>query len=262
MKKVLFSDMDGTIIDHQGLLHQKDKEYIQKLRKQGHLMVYCTGRNEHEVRIALQEYDLPYDYLILNNGAHIIDKDGNDLLKKEIDGKTGIEIIEHCFVYQDCFIFFYDGNRKLHLATCNDKTYIHTEAKLIQTTKHDFFEEYKKSKSFDILCFNQKDEKMDKTMEVKRYLESTYPEVSGCLNTHYLDIVPAGCNKGTGVKALLSLLEEEVESYGIGDSYNDTSMMQEVDHGYTFYRCKDEIKKHADHFVDYVYEVIEDMLGG
>ena len=31
MKKILFSDMDGTIMNQDGLLYDKDKEMIEKL---------------------------------------------------------------------------------------------------------------------------------------------------------------------------------------------------------------------------------------
>ena len=85
-------------------------------------------------------------------------------------------------------------------------------------------------------------------------------EAHGTLNMHYLDITPSGCTKGTGISNLVSLLNEDVVSYAIGDSYNDISMFEHADHGYTFNRADELIKKHSDKQVDYLSELIDEML--
>ena len=38
MIKMLFSDMDGTIIDFNEMKHEHDKEMLEELKKQGHLI--------------------------------------------------------------------------------------------------------------------------------------------------------------------------------------------------------------------------------
>ena len=75
MKKILFCDMDGTIINESGLLYSKDKEMIKRFRDAGNIFVFNTGRNIEEVRGEINKHDLAYDYLILNNGAQIMNKD-------------------------------------------------------------------------------------------------------------------------------------------------------------------------------------------
>ena len=52
MKKILFCDMDGTIIDLDGLL-SPDKEKVEKLHQAGHLFAFNTGRN-YEKHYAVQ----------------------------------------------------------------------------------------------------------------------------------------------------------------------------------------------------------------
>ena len=263
MKKILFSDVDGTIIDQNGLLHPQDKEAINQLRAQGHYMVLCTGRTKKEIQVLLNTYHFPYDYLILNNGSRIIDKDGNDLYKKEVSAQAGRKIIENCLNYQDYSLFFYDGIREISLAWINNKTHIYGDHGMVETDEYDFLEEYKKSSSFELICFNQNNEQIDQTIRIKEFVESQFKdELSAHLNTYFLDIVPANCSKGSGIKTLLSLLCEQVESYAVGDSYNDILMFDAVNHSYTFHRCLDEIKQHTDKQVDYVYQIIDDMLGG
>ena len=57
-------------------------------------------------------------------------------------------------------------------------------------------------------------------------------------------------------------INQEVISYCIGDSYNDLDMFEKADHAYTFNRVEKQIKEKTEKQVDYVYEVINDMLEG
>ena len=41
---------------------------------------------------------------------------------------------------------------------------------------------------------------------------------------------------------------------------NDISMFEHADHGYTFNRADELIKKHSDKQVDYLSELIDEML--
>ena len=65
MKKILFCDMDGTIIDLDGLLYPPDKEKVEKLHQAGHLFAFNTGRNYEEALRSTNKLDLYYDYLVL-----------------------------------------------------------------------------------------------------------------------------------------------------------------------------------------------------
>lgn len=68
-------------------------------------------------------------------------------------------------------------------------------------------------------------------------------------------------SKGLGMKKLAEYLGIEHENiYAIGDSYNDISMIESAKHGYTFRRSDEVVQKKANHLVDYLYEVVEDIL--
>ena len=91
--------------------------------------------------------------------------------------------------------------------------------------------------------------------------DQKYVGIHATLNVVYLDIT-VDCTKGSGLKKLCSLLDQEVISYCIGDSYNDLDMFEKADHAYTFNRVEKQIKEKTEKQVDYVYEVINDMLEG
>ena len=48
--------------------------------------------------------------------------------------------------------------------------------------------------------------------------------------------------------------------YTVGDSLNDISMFKITKNSYTFNHAEEIVKPHANNIVDYVHEVIEDML--
>ena len=111
MKKILFCDMDGTIIDLDGLLYPRIKRKWKSYIQAGHLFAFNTGRNYEEALRSTDKLDLYYDYLVLNNGAHIVDRNDQELFKRVISKQAGIDIIEHCLKYDDMWIYFYDGKR-------------------------------------------------------------------------------------------------------------------------------------------------------
>lgn len=260
MKKILFSDMDGTIIDLDGLLYPPDKDMVEKLHQAGHLFAFNTGRNYEEALRSTNKLDLYYDYLVLNNGAHIVDCNNNELFKRVIPKSIGIDIVEHCLEYKDMWVNFYDG--KVTLGYFNGQTYIYNDAGRPElTSDYDFIKEYPNVEEFDIIAINQDNQAIDEVLKIQKYIDENYAsDAHGTLNMHYLDITPSGCSKGTGITNLINLIGEDVTSYAIGDSYNDISMFEHADHGYTFNRVADEIKQHSDKQVDYLAELIDEML--
>ena len=92
----------------------------------------------------------------------------------------------------------------------------------------------------------------DKIDIIMTRIEEKYGSYVECHpNLHFLDVVPNDCSKGTGVNYLKE--NTNATTYTIGDSWNDLSM---IDYAH------DAIQKKADHVYSYVYEMIDDILGG
>lgn len=256
--KILFSDMDGTIVDREGILHKKDCEMMHVLQDKGHKIVFNTGRNHQEALFVIEKYRFPFDYLVLNNGAHIVDKQGNELFKKTIPGDVGKAIIDYCLKKEELWIFFYTGSRTI--GYFEGKTFEHIDHEIIEVQDIDFISEYQKMDSFDIIALNQDNCEIEMLLKVQKFIATTFDkQAASCLNTQYLDITAAGCTKGTGVLALKESLKA-TESYCIGDSYNDLSMFEVANHAYTFHHVGENIAKHTEKQVHYVHELISDML--
>ena len=256
MKKILFSDIDGTIAKGNLPITYKDQEAVKKLRTQGHYFSFCTGRNIQETKLVTPHFE--YDYLVLNNGAMIVDQNDQVLYRKQIKNEIAKEILKESYQkYPYLNYTFFDGQQTY--GYINQKTCILTENGY-QEIAGDFFEILDHTQDdIDIVCAFHPQEKLDEILEIQKQIHQKYVGIHATLNVVYLDIT-VDCTKGSGLKKLCSLLDQEVISYCIGDSYNDLDMFEKGDHAYTFNRVEKQIKEKTEKQVDYVYEVINDML--
>ena len=85
--------------------------------------------------------------------------------------------------------------------------------------------------------------------EAARLIEEKYGEYASAFqNVRNVDIVAAGCSKGTGIGRVRELFG--IERFGgIGDSYNDLPLIEACDVGFTFPNAPEELLKAADETV-------------
>ena len=92
MKKILFIDIDGTLINYEAQTPPSAKEALRKAKENDHLIFLCTGCSKFEVALR----DLPLvDGMILANGAYIEYQD-KVIYHKALDQETVSEVINWC----------------------------------------------------------------------------------------------------------------------------------------------------------------------
>ena len=70
-----FSDYDGTInLSHNDNIDQRDLNFIKKWIADGNKFAIATGRMHHEIAPILEKNQIPYDYMVCNNGAMAFEK--------------------------------------------------------------------------------------------------------------------------------------------------------------------------------------------
>jgi HAD superfamily hydrolase (TIGR01484 family) len=84
MKKIVFSDYDGTIYTEDGRAAE-NVAAIKNWRAAGGKFVIATGRGFTSAQDAAGEYGIPFDYVIMNNGALIADANWNLVSELTID---------------------------------------------------------------------------------------------------------------------------------------------------------------------------------
>lgn len=74
MGKIIFMDVDGTLINYENHIPQSAIDAIRKARKNGHKVYICTGRSEAEVYQDIWEVSFNLDNVkilltkYMNNG--------------------------------------------------------------------------------------------------------------------------------------------------------------------------------------------------
>ena len=80
MKSILFTDLDGTLLDRDSKLSWRNRQALRDLGDRGVLRAVVTGRNLFSAQKVLTE-EFPIEYLITSNGAGIFDFRSGELLK-------------------------------------------------------------------------------------------------------------------------------------------------------------------------------------
>ena len=71
MSKILFIDVDGTLVDYQNNLPESAVNAIRRARARGHRVYICTGRSKAEVYPNI--WDIGLDGMIGGNGSYVED---------------------------------------------------------------------------------------------------------------------------------------------------------------------------------------------
>ena len=84
MRKILVSDYDQTFYLNDEDI-EKNKKSVEEFRKKGNIFVFATGRSYFDFMNKAEQYKLKWDYLIINHGATILDKNNNIISNYTID---------------------------------------------------------------------------------------------------------------------------------------------------------------------------------
>ena len=110
--KILASDFDNTIyyLDDKEK-NKKNVTAIKKFINQGNIFCIITGRNYSDLKILLNENDIPYSYLICEDGAKIFNNMDYCIDTILLDRKT-IEQIIPILEENNCDYYLDDGYNK------------------------------------------------------------------------------------------------------------------------------------------------------
>ena len=189
--KVLISDFDDTLyVDDINIL-KKNIDICNKFMKEN-IFIIATGRNYNSIYKIIKKYNIKYNFLILLDGALVLDKDNNILDKTNLD----IDIINKCIN------ILKENNINYYL----DDGFIKT----------DNFKEVLKIVIPKELNENKNIIDLFKNIDIFIYESSK----------HY-NIVGSNVNKIYSIKKLLETKLINNNIYTIGDNENDYLMLKE-----------------------------------
>ncbi len=116
MVKMIVVDLDGTILNHMGIVSKTMKEYLKKLKDNGYVIVIATGRI-YASAISVTDGAEFANYIISDTGVCTYNTiDSSPIFKSNIDK----EIVESVFKYYNENCYFIDVCDKNTIYTYTD----------------------------------------------------------------------------------------------------------------------------------------------
>lgn len=250
MYKLLALDLDGTLINSQGLVDPPTIEAIKKAKEMGVKIVPCTGRGPGNLGTLYQDLDIlgDDDFSILSNGALVISNKHNSAITTHTIGyDLAVEIFKFGISRNFC-VRVYTTNKTYAYNCLQDEMdrIVHYGDSVIYMDTLDT-ECFKNEQILKVLF--QKNDYVDffKTLEPElKPITENIITISYSSN-RYMEFNQHGIHKGIGLIDLAKYLNIDIsETIGVGDNYNDKGLLEEAGLGIAVANAADEIKKIAD----------------
>lgn len=92
MKKIVFLDVDGTLINYEAKLPESAKKAVEQARQNGHMVYICTGCSKAEI---LQRGLMELDGMILGNGTYA-EHQGQVIFEHGLTKQQCQQIVDWC----------------------------------------------------------------------------------------------------------------------------------------------------------------------
>ncbi len=227
MKKILVSDYDQTFyINDEDI--ENNKMAVKEFRKKGNIFVIATGRSYDDFQRKAKEYDIKYDYLIINHGASILNEKEEILYNFPIKNEI-IKNIKKDLLINIPDIIFYTNNIAYR---DSNNMYFCCKEKL---SRLDF-------NNNDLTKINIRLISEEKVDEINQIITDKYSDVINCykVSNNIIEIISKEINKSKAIKLLADYYYlDKNEIYTIGDGYSDIQMIKD----YNGFAIKDSVKE-------------------
>lgn len=249
MKKIVFFDIDGTIID---TFHGKNdispavKQAIHKLQSLGHYVFIATGRPY--AFISHELWDFGFDGFVLSNGAQVV-LNGKTIYEDKMD-KAFVKVLANELNAHD-IQYVLEGSHHSYIRQGSQRLVNICESINVplEMIKRDYDIDKVEVYKAEIFCDNEKIEKHCKEV-VNQYPDyGYYYSINGCL----LEVFAKRNHKAKGIEKTLEILNIPTQnSYAFGDGENDIEMLKTVGCGIAMGNASDHVKSFADIVTDTV----------
>lgn len=234
MKKILFSDYDGTFYRNEEEL-KNNIESIKKVQEKGNLFVITTGRSLLSFNKVQERNYTPFDYLILCGGALILDKNMNILKKSLMSSFQVTSIINDLIKFKNVYT-------DLTFVTVNTREQVYHSSDEITKITLNVFD---KDKAYEI------------SESLQNLLIGINVYVINIGKSYLVEMVDYKINKSKAITHLLN--DQSLQDYQVitvGDSSNDLEMIRDFD-GYVMDNAIPELKKNRTKIVNDINHLIE-----
>ena len=243
MIKLIFSDMDGTLLDDDGNLPDGFDDIIRQLHERGAMFAPASGRQYHALLRHFGKYEKDFVF-VAENGTYIIDR-GKEIFSATIPKSDAMKLVAESRNVDGAYPVVC-GKNYAYVTERNDAFFAEMER---------YYTRYKLVDSFDEI-----DEGIIKVAVCDvRYADAEhtlYPKFlkyqdPGTLrvvlsSNYWIDVMDAKSNKGTAVKLVQERLHVSPEECAaFGDYLNDLEMMGAVGYSFAMQNALPDVKRAA-----------------
>jgi len=248
-KKMVVTDLDGTLLDKQHKVSVDDLVTLQMLHKQDITRVIATGRSLFSANMVLND-DLPIDFLIFSSGAGIMDWKSKQIINTNHFSVSEVKQLVSEFLTYDLDFMIHDpipNNHHFYYYHSGN----HADTDFMDRVKlyKPFCSPYADDMVFDngatqliaILPDNVSlFEKISSDIKDFKVIRTTSP-LDG--KSIWMEIFPSHVSKAEGIRWLCNKMEINPESILVlGNDYNDLDMLSITNHSFVVENAPEEIK--------------------
>ena len=270
MKKIIATDLDGTLFYPRAKLNMIPKKNIAFLREyieKGGRVVLVSGRSHHYAHRVSAKVGYPLDVIGANsayisvNGEvkeeHFLPENMLDIYKK-ISKKYYIK--GQLLMSNDYPLVIRGPDYKWYKKKFYEFYYwaqgIYAEAYIYDHQL--FLDELKRKKVYKMMLYfglGKKEQK--KASEANKYIRENFPEIEASWTGSFVELTPKGCNKANGIEKYLRYLEvDKRDIIIVGDSGNDISMFNAYqENSFCMSHASEKVKKYAKHIIRRFYDL-------
>lgn len=230
MLKLIFSDLDDTLLDSKKTVSDETINFIKGLKDTR--FIVNSGRLPYNMEPIKHYIDL--SNMICGNGAYII-LDGKLIYSCCLDKKDAYELLDYAYskgysprLYLDSGLYITEESKML------------TAVKVNMVTKTKLFDLLKNENAYKIAFYDRNVENLE---DIKYFVDSIENIICEYSDSDFLECHHKDTSKGNAIEIVSKLLNVKPdEVLAIGDNENDLSMFNRGYHSACPYNACDRVK--------------------
>lgn len=267
-KKILFIDLDGTLLKDDKTISEKNREAVRRVVETGNYLVIATGRAIESGRKIAMDLGIAKTgcYIVSYNGSVIYDCAADHILEQK---RLPVEDTEYLISEAQkagIYIQAYSNSQVLSVAYTKELDFYTKENGSSYRIEPDVWSLID-SEPPKLLLISLE----DKSVLEKFQNDHREWEKGRCISffscDRYLEYCPQGATKAHGIEFLTKFLNIQKENtVAVGDQENDIPMIRSAYIGCAMKNAPDQVKEQADYVTEHtnnedgVAEVIEKFI--
>lgn len=248
MKKILFTDLDGTLLNNESRIAEEMKQALTAMCEAGHVLVLSSGRPLESILEIKREagLDFPGMYISANNGTLVYDCDRKTILQEMRVSHEDVSAVWKLAKEENIYVQTYTDSHIIGIKEDEEIAFycrrIHMPLLFAEDPQALLEKE-----PFKLLCIDLKDH--ERLVAFQNKLQERFADRLQTVfsNPMYLEVFVKEAGKGNALRFLCDYLNIPIENaVAAGDAQNDISMLNTAGLSVAMCNGEESLKKSAD----------------